>query len=209
MGLRVVGVGLGRTGTHSLQLALEQLLGGRCHHMIEVLAHPEQMAGWTEAAQGRPNWEHVFEGYEATVDWPGAGFWRELVAEYPDAIVLLSRRDSADSWWRSASQTIFRMFERFDPNDPGMREMAHWLETVRSIVARNGIDPTDEALSKAGYERHLADVRSEVPATRLVDWLPGDGWKPICDALGVPVPDEPFPHVNTTAEFQAMMGIDG
>jgi hypothetical protein len=34
--LKVVGAGVGRTGTHSLKIALEQLLGGPCHHMVEV-----------------------------------------------------------------------------------------------------------------------------------------------------------------------------
>jgi Sulfotransferase domain len=42
-----------------------------------------------------------------------------------------------------------------------------------------------------------------VPAGRLVEWRPGDGWEPICTALRVAVPDEPFPHVNSTEEFRA------
>jgi len=51
-------------------------------------------------------------------------------------------------------------------------------------------------------------VRAEAPPDRLVDWQPGDGWEPLCAALGVPVPDAPFPHVNTTAEFRAMTRLD-
>ena len=43
--MRVVGAGLGRTGTSSLKLALEQLLGGRCYHMTEVFGRPEDVAG--------------------------------------------------------------------------------------------------------------------------------------------------------------------
>jgi len=209
MGLRIVGVGLGRTGTHSLKLALEQLLGTPCHHMLEVIAHPEQVGLWSAAAEGRPDWDRIFDGYGATVDWPSAGFWREVVSAYPDATVLLSRRQSADAWWTSAHRTIFEMFDRFDPADPDTKEAAGWMETMRGIVGRNRIDPDDEAASKAGYERHLADVRAAVPSQRLVDWLPSDGWKPICDALGVPEPAEPFPHVNSTEEFRAMTGLDG
>jgi hypothetical protein len=58
------------------------------------------------------------------------------------------------------------------------------------------------------YERHNADVCSTITADRLLEWKPGDGWEPICGALGVPVPDEPFPHVNSTADFRAMAGFD-
>jgi hypothetical protein len=199
MGLRVVGVGLGRTGTNSLKLALEQLLGAPCHHMVEVFAHPDQIPLWTAAAAGEPDWPAIFEGYAATVDWPGAAFWRELVAEYPDAVVLLSRRESADDWWDSASRTIFEAFNGGAVPPP----MASWFETLRELFAEGGIDPTDETSAKVGYERHLEAVRAEVPPERLVEWTTGDGWAPLCAALGVPVPAEPFPHVNTTEEFRA------
>jgi hypothetical protein len=200
MALRVVGVGLGRTGTNSLKLALERLLDAPCHHMVEVFQHPERVALWTMAAEGQPDWPATFDGYAATVDWPGAAFWRQLVAEYPDAVVLLSKRESADAWWKSAHRTIFEVFNSSAPPPPAM---AAWFETLRDLFAEDGIDPTDEASAKVGYERHLEAVRAEVPAERLVEWTTGDGWGPVCAALGLAVPDEPFPHVNTTDEFRA------
>ena len=108
MTLRVVGAGLGRTGTHSLKLALEPLLGGPSYHMIEVFGHVEHIPMWRDAALNKPvDWDTVFDGYVATVDWPGASVWEQIAAKYPDAIVLLSVRDSADAWWKSASNTIF------------------------------------------------------------------------------------------------------
>jgi hypothetical protein len=200
MTLRVVGVGIGRTGTNSLKLALEQLLDAPCHHMLEVLGNPEQIPLWTAAAEGRPDWPTTFDGFAATVDWPGAAFWRQLVVEYPDALVLLSKRESADAWWQSAHRTIFEAFTGDAPLPP---PIAPWFETVRGLLAEHGIDPADEATSKAGYEQHLVNVRAEVPAERLLEWTPGDGWAPLCAALDLPVPDEPFPHVNTTDEFRA------
>ena len=54
MALKVVGVGLGRTGTNSLKLALEQLLGGPCYHMFELIAHPQQVPLWEQAVRGEP-----------------------------------------------------------------------------------------------------------------------------------------------------------
>jgi hypothetical protein len=200
MALRVVGVGMGRTGTNSLKLALEQLLDAPCHHMVEVFAQPSQIPLWTAAAAGEADWPAIFDGYTATVDWPGAAFWRQLVTNYPDAVVLLSKRESADAWWTSASRTIFEAFNGVTPPPP---PMVGWFETLRGLLAWDGIDPTDEASAKVGYERHLQAVRDEVPAERLVEWTTGDGWAPLCAALGVDVPDEPFPHVNTTDEFRA------
>src|SRR5438105_250833 len=107
MTLRVVGAGLGRTGTMSLKLALERLLGAPCYHMVEVFSHPEHVPAWHAAAQGRmPDWDQLFAGYAAAVDWPSAAFWPELIEAYPEALVVLSVRDS-ESWWQSAHETIF------------------------------------------------------------------------------------------------------
>ena len=59
----------------------------------------------------------------------------------------------------------------------------------------------DRAAAIAAYEKHNADVRARAPKSRLVEYQPGDGWEPLCKALGVPVPNEPFPHTNTREEF--------
>src|SRR5579862_5982463 len=105
--MRVVGAGLGRTGTHSLKIALERLLGAPCYHMVEVFAHPEHVPAWRGAALGQmPDWHALFDGYAATVDWPSAAFWPELSEAFPETLVVLSVRD-AEAWWQSASQTIF------------------------------------------------------------------------------------------------------
>ena len=107
MTLKIVGAGLGRTGTHSLKVALETLLGGPCYHMFEVMQHPEDIAQWQLAAEGgAPDWKQLFEGYDAAVDWPAASFWRELAGVFPDAKILLSTRPT-DEWWKSADATIF------------------------------------------------------------------------------------------------------
>ncbi len=207
MSLRVVGAGLGRTGTHSLKLALEQLLGGPCYHMLEVLAHPEYIASWQAAIDGSPvDWKVVIDGYDAAVDWPAAAFWGELADTYPDAIILLSTRSSADAWWKSANATIFEISRRDAPPDPNIQAQ---MKMAKDMLGRTFTQNwTDETEAKRAYGRHNARVRAEAPADRLVVWEPGDGWEPLCTALGLPVPNEPFPHVNTTDEFRAMLGLD-
>lgn len=196
MTLRLVGAGVGRTGTESLKLALERLLGGRCYHMLEVLAHPESVGYWASAGRGQmPDWDEVFDGYVAAVDWPVAAYWPELSEAYPDAPVLLSTRASAEEWYRSASQTIFAI----DPSKmPGSADPAF----VQGMFSRFTFELDNPQAAMEAYESHNRKVRESVEPGRLIEWQPGDGWAPLCKALGVAEPDEPFPHVNTTEMFR-------
>ncbi len=203
MTLQVVGAGLGRTGTHSLKIALERLLGGTCHHMIEVFAHPDEVPVWHAAALGEmPNWQEFLAGYTAQVDWPGGSFYRELAEAFPDALVLLSVRDP-DSWYRSASNTIFNALE---PSDGA--EDNPWLDMIMAIVSARFCTEVDnpDAMKKA-FVAHNDEVRDTIPADRLLVWEASDGWAPICERLGVAVPDMPFPLTNTTNEFRNNMGL--
>jgi hypothetical protein len=203
MSLAVVGAGVGRTGTHSLKLALEQLLGGPCHHMLEVFGNPEQqIPGWIDAIEGRPvDWDKLLDGYVAIVDWPGGSFWRELLAANPNALVLLSVRD-ADKWYQSASNTIFQTFDHLPP------EIAPWMNSFRTLLSDRFSDQLDDPKAMIdAYERHNEAVRREVPASQLLEWRPSEGWEPICARLDLPIPEEPFPVTNTTDEFRVMTGM--
>lgn len=203
MSLKVVGAGLGRTGTHSLKLALEKLLGGPCYHMLEVLGHPDHVPTWHRAINGEQvDWDVLLSGYVAAVDWPEVAVWRELHAAYPDAPVLLSVRDSTESWWNSFSQTILEVMKKGAPteDDP-------WFAMATDMMRRFSPDGMEPDALKAAYERHNQSVRDRVPAGQLIEWRPRDGWGPICAGLGLPVPEEDFPHVNTTDDFRAMTGL--
>jgi hypothetical protein len=195
-GLRVIGAGLGRTGTLSLKLALEELLGAPCYHMRELLAHPDHVRVWHGAALGvLPNWQAFFAGYAAAVDSPVAYFWEELIATFPEALVVLSVRDSED-WWRSASQTIY--------SSDRLQKTPEWLAMRQALYTSRWItNVQDRELAIRAFEAHNAQVRRTVPAHRLLIWQPGDGWEPICRALQLAIPDAPFPHANTRAEWQA------
>src|SRR5581483_4554925 len=136
MTLKVVGAGVGRTGTMSLKAALEQLLGGRCYHMMEVFGRLEtDVPVWRAAFAGQPvDWEALFADYTCAVDWPAAGCWREISAAFPDAPVVLSTRSSPEAWWTSASQTIFESMGK-PPPDPNMAE---WYAMAMEMLARFG-----------------------------------------------------------------------
>ena len=195
MTLRVIGAGVGRTGTLSLKAGLERLLGAPCYHMLEVMPHPEHVPVWHAAARGEPvDWFTLMNGYAAAVDWPASAFWPELAAAFPDAVLVLSTR-SAESWWKSASETIFPV-TLSTPDTP-------WKRMVDTMfAARFTSDIENKAACIAAYEAHNRVVRETAPRTRLIEWQAQDGWEPLCRALDLPVPAEPFPHVNSTAEFQ-------
>ncbi|MDQ1373219.1 MAG: hypothetical protein QOJ09_557 [Actinomycetota bacterium] len=204
MSLQVIGAGVGRTGTNSLQVALQQLLGGPCYHMVEVFGRPDHVPMWRAAVDGdMPDWEVLFEGYVAEVDWPASAFWRPLSEKYPDAPVLLSTRDSAEQWWHSADRTIFEIFKMENAPMP-----PDWFDMVTALFHTTFADPLDKDACMAAYERHNAEVRATIGPDRLIDWKPEDGWAPICERLGVGVPAEPFPVTNTTPEFRQMLGLE-
>jgi hypothetical protein len=196
--LRVVGAGLPRTATRSLKQALELLLGGRCYHMHEVFTHLEDVPAWRAAIRGEePDWRFFPPECVATVDWPASAFWRRLADAHPAAVIVLSTRGSATEWWESADATILPVMRK-----GALPEYEDWLPMCKELAAREiGDDWDDAATAEAFYERHNAAVRREAAADRLLDWTAADGWEPLCAALGVPVPDEPFPHTNTRAEW--------
>ncbi len=200
MTLKVIGTGFGRTGTTSLKTALETLVFGPCYHMTEVFAHPDHIPLWHAApGSGSTGWDAIFEGFGASVDWPGAAFWRELVAACPEAKVIHSERPEAD-WYRSFAGTIQGHLTRPAPGTP-----PGWSEMVADVINARvfGGQGDDEAACLAAYRAHNAAVRAEVPANRLLVFDPAEGWAPLCAFLGVTEPGEPFPHRNTTADFQA------
>jgi hypothetical protein len=209
MTLRVVGAGLGRTGTHSLKIALEQLLGGPCYHMLEVFGRPDDIPVWHRAMDGEmPDWNAFLTDYRAAVDWPASAFWREIAAANPDAVIILSTRKDADAWWTSATNTIFHIVDGtvdIGSDAVGEAQRAMAIDMLTKRFTENWQDETE---AKRAYEAHNADVRASAPADRLIDYRAGDGWEPICEKLGLPVPDVPFPHVNTTDEFRAMVGME-
>lgn len=200
MALEVIGSGLGRTGTKSMHTALNRLGFGPCHHMVEVLTRPQTMPLWIAAARnardgGVTNWDRLFEGYRSMVDWPGVQYWRELVAYYPDAKVIHTTRD-ADAWFESTQATIFSptSLERFKVGGLVADFFGAALGDLRDHL-------NDRAFLIDYFHRHEAEVKATIPAERLLIYPVGSGWGPLCDFLGVEVPDEPFPSENSRSAF--------
>ena len=186
----------------SLKLALEQLRLGPCHHMEEVMDHPEQLRHWRAAAKSEPvEWEEVYAGYRSTVDWPGAHYWRELAEEYPDAKVIHTVRP-AEKWWASYSKTIAVVLSEAGSQDAEHKmkiipDMAHAIIAEQTFGARCD----DKIAAIKAFEKRTREVKSAIAADRLLVFDISDGWEPLCGFLGVPVPEQPFPRSNDQEAF--------
>ncbi|GAA4210147.1 sulfotransferase family protein [Actinocatenispora rupis] len=202
--MKVIGAGFGRTGTASLKAALDRLGVGPCFHMSEVFEHPDRVPYFRAAARGEAvDWDAAFAGYESTVDWPGAAFWRELAARYPEAKVLLSVRDPA-RWHASMRDTILPAADAAPERARQLPELVAPMQMLQDVVWQGTFDGRggDEAYATRVFTEHNAAVRREIPADRLLEYEVGQGWGPLCAFLGVDVPDEDFPHLNDGASFR-------
>jgi hypothetical protein len=211
--MKVIGAGFGRTGTMSLKAALEQLGCGPCFHMIDLIRDPEPLPYWVAAANGeRIDWTEAMDGWESSVDWPGCTFWEEMAETWPEAPVLLSVRDP-EAWYRSCLNSIHAAkemalageLEGGDEDGPspevvGMINNLIWNGTFKGRFLEK-----DYALDV--FHRHNEDVKAKVPADRLLVYEIKQGWGPLCEFLGVDVPDTPMPHLNDTESFRNMFGM--
>jgi hypothetical protein len=198
--LKLIGAGFGRTGTLSLKSALERLGFGPCHHMIELVDNAEQTALWLRIARDETaDWDAVYRGYQATVDWPGARFWRQLTAHFPTAKVILTVRDP-QRWYESAAESIYQAAIAPAPADPVMARMR---QIVRDVVWDGEFTGrfSDREHAIRVFDEHNEAVRREIPLDRLLVFEVGQGWEPLCEFLRVPTPDEPFPHTNDRRSF--------
>lgn len=174
--------------------------------MFEISARPGHADRWAPAASGAiPDWDRVLEGYASAVDWPASHFWQELAGAYPDAKVVLTVRDP-HQWYasfrhmvtqsRRASLGVETLPEAARPVMEAMRRIKPLLDRMHLETfgaAGSGEDFPDEEQAVAGFQRHVAKVKESLPAERLLVFDVREGWGPLCDFLGVKVPDEPFP----------------
>ncbi|MDJ0940964.1 MAG: sulfotransferase [Woeseiaceae bacterium] len=206
MSLEVIGVGFGRTGTVSIKLALERLGFAPCYHMQEVFENPAQLEAWQPAVAGEDvDWDALFDGFRACVDWPAVSFWQDVVDHFADAKVLLNVRPP-ELWLASFSRTVRELIGARDRvSDP---YIASVLEFASEIIESGtfGDRMHDDEHVLAAFEAHSDAVRRHVAAERLLVFDVVDGWEPLCRFLDVPVPDEAFPRTNGYDDFWKVFG---
>ena len=197
--LKIIGAGLWRTGTSSLQVATEQFTHEKCYKMYDLMMSSAKTSQWLDILDGKqPDWHEIFSGYGSTLDWPSLAYWEEIYGVFPGAYILLSHRDP-ESWWNSISNTVLLS----SPTEKSIRRP--WDELVVQLFKEHfvGRHPKKEEAIKF-YLDHNDYVRKTVEPSRLIDWNIDDGWAPICKALGLDIPSNKFPHIGRTDDYRRM-----
>ena len=199
MSLEIIGSGFGRTGTLSLKTALEQL-GFPCYHMVECFPRGlNHWKLWEQALAGADNWDEIFSGFTATVDFPASTSFERLAAYYPEAKVIHTVRDP-EAWYQSTQDTIFT--PRWMEYLPGSPAGPYMKATINDYFEDR---MHDKAYLVRRFEEHTAAVKAAIPAERLLVFEVKQGWEPLCDFLELPVPAGDFPRVNDTEETRQLI----
>lgn len=208
MTIHIIGAGLGRTGTTSLKVALEELGYQPCYHMIEAFKHPRHAQTWRAAARGDAvDWPKLFGHYQATVDFPGCTYYKELMATYPAAKVILSLRDP-ERWYESTYETIYQMPQVIPA---WVRKLSPWVNQIYQMTfdvvwdGQFGGQFGDRARTIAAFNRWNEEVIATVPAEKLLIYEVKQGWEPLCAFLGVSMPTTPFPRKNDRRQMQRVL----
>lgn len=217
MSIKIIGAGFPRTGTNTLKSSLEKLGLVKTYHMKELLVHPENLHYWTTLRDtGTTNWDELYNGYQASVDFPCCPWYKEHMKRYPDAKVILTVRDF-EGWYTSVDSTIRKAGPQNLPQKLSMMSKLLFNPRLRSVIkcvkfAKSSIFGglmqgkfEDKAAAEKIFNQYIADVKAYVPADKLLVFDVREGWEPLCKFLGVPVPNEPLPHLNKKENFKEML----
>ncbi len=148
------------------------------------------------------DFRQFFRGYRATVDWPACEFYREIMAAFPAAKVLLTVRDP-EAWYDSTRETLFAIEHAlpwwFPRSILRMQDVVIWQGRLNGRFL-------DRESTIAAFKSHIEDVRRAVPAERLLVYRIEQGWGPLCEFLGLPEPvGVPFPRINDRKYFRRVL----
>ncbi len=217
MSIKIIGAGFPRTGTTTLKKALETLGYKDTYHFKDLIANPKKLKHWKELEEkGLTNFEQLFDGFQATVDFPGYPYYKILMEKYPDAKVILTKRE-VDKWYESTLKTVWKagpqtalakivLLSKMIFNT-SLRETFLCIKFMRNTYLKKQFNNkfATEAHAKEVFFKHIEDVKKHVPKNKLLIYDVSEGWQPLCDFLKLPVPDETFPHLNKKENFHEMV----
>lgn len=209
MSMKILGAGLGRTGTYSLKLALELLDYGKCYHMFELLKQRSDITYWEQLENNEDvDYESLFEGYQSTVDYPSCCYIEQLIKVYPDAKVILTTRNF-ESWHSSALKTILTINPTIiqmvgiilkQPFSKKARDLRRIGDYINKIIDRRMLNINE---ARVLYEEHNQRIKDLVPADNLLIYDVLEGWEPLCRFLNRDIPVVDFPHENRRSVFSS------
>jgi len=225
--LKVVGIGFGRTGTYSLTLALEDL-GYPTLHTQHLYENEDIFRMWVNnvfqpsldsghATMGQPDFDIIAQhGYQATMDFPTALYYEQILKDYPDCKFILTTRQDSETWfrsWETLAKSITSAANVGGSLISTVKQYAIYLRWLYAVVNEDDSyltseEPRDDQnhdVAIRSYERHNARVKQIIPPNQLLEYNVKDEWKPICEFLNVPAqkcPRKPFPKTNSARSVQ-------
>ncbi|KAK1466603.1 hypothetical protein CTAM01_17005 [Colletotrichum tamarilloi] len=218
---KVLSVGLPRTGSYSMMLALTELGYKDVYHGLNAIDSPDDwrffgrasdalfptLPSYTGKGMTTADWDHIFGPCEGITDI-AAPFTPSLIDAYPEAKVVLVIRDY-EKWRVSMKEVISGIFGPLtcfirDYVEPmmGADSAGNIQKMMLGWVGASDVPDLELKLGEV-YERHHKYIMSTVPKERLLVYKLGEGWGPLCEFLDLPVPDMPFPHGNEAAALRS------
>ncbi|KIJ26207.1 hypothetical protein M422DRAFT_272735 [Sphaerobolus stellatus SS14] len=207
--MRIICLGFGRTGTLSLATALDKLGFGPCYHPLKIVKQTSDendlFASWAKIND--ENWspadlDDLLRGYCSIMDFIAAINAEKLYQAYPDAKYILNVRDP-EAWERSLNATILTWYQALKAKLDRTKPEQSFLDGLeRDVVKRYRLDTHPKEEMAAHNER----MKKLVPPEKLLVYEIGEGWDRLVEFLGVPKPDEPFPHENPSQTFEGKSG---
>jgi len=217
MAIKVIGAGFPRTGTNTLKRSLEILGISKAYHFKDLLLNPENLHYWqTLAETGSTKWDEIYDGYEASVDFPCYPWYKEHMERYPEAKVILTVRPF-DKWYTSVKSTIWTAGPQTVPEkiammskllfSPRLRKVIKCIKFVKAFLWNKQFEGRflEPEFVETVWNKHIEEVKAYVPKEKLLVYDVRDGWGPLCKFLGTPEPAEPLPHLNKKENFKTML----
>ena len=186
-------VGAPRTGTQSMFAALQILGLNPVHTGYERLARLPLCSYLFGGNYSLDDALALLRRFDGGMDEPTMLLYEEVMAAIPDAKFLLTISDP-ESWYEnyvkganSMNATRFARLKRVLPYD---------CEMMRSWGCNFDFPSEGKEECLQNYAKHNQRVQEVIPAEKLLVYNWSDGWSPLCHFLGLPVPDEDFPHVD-------------
>jgi len=202
--VKVICLGLGRTGTTSLSGALDILGLGPCYHTGVIISQGKSdFDAWIKISDGPATpeaFDAIFQGYHVVLDCPSALFPGELYEAYPDAKFILTTREP-DKWVTSTQNTIFKGIEmmlKLENLPPTQESMRTWYS---DHFLKKFCGPDALTNPRRIILEHNEKVKGIIPEDKLLVYQVGEGWTRLCQFLEVDLPSVPFPHLNDSESF--------
>ena len=217
MSIKIIGAGFPRTGTTTLKNVLEILGYTKTYHFKDLIGDPDRLTYWKELEHhGSTNFENLFDGFSATVDFPGYSYYKILLDKYPDAKIILTTRpfedwyiSSLNTIWKAGPQTLVAKLVLLTKMifNSKLKKTFKCIKFMRQTHLNKKFDGNFASKSHAEkvYNDHIKEVSAYVPKERLLVYEVSQGWEPLCNFLDLDIPEIPFPHLNKKENFHKMV----